>query len=88
VDEVSTGVEQAALAEAIVRLGQTLHLQTVAEGIETEHQAQALVELGCHYGQGYLFARPMPAEDIRALLAASVSPANQGRRLRAGVGLS
>jgi diguanylate cyclase (GGDEF)-like protein len=71
VDEVEAGAEQAALAEAIVRLGQTLHLQTVAEGIESEHQARALRELGCHYGQGYLFARPVTAGEIGEMLAGS-----------------
>jgi diguanylate cyclase (GGDEF)-like protein/PAS domain S-box-containing protein len=56
--------ENATLAEAVVQLGQALQLQTVAEGIETDEQWSTLRELGCDFGQGYLFARPMAAGDI------------------------
>jgi EAL domain-containing protein (putative c-di-GMP-specific phosphodiesterase class I) len=41
----------------------------IAEGIESEHQAASLVELGCDLGQGFLLARPMPVENLRTLLA-------------------
>jgi EAL domain-containing protein (putative c-di-GMP-specific phosphodiesterase class I) len=54
---------------AIVQLGHTLRLKTVAEGIEHEAQRDALYTMGCDYGQGYLFARPMPAEALGALRA-------------------
>jgi diguanylate cyclase (GGDEF)-like protein len=47
-----------AFARAIIALGQTLDLRVVAEGIETDAQLRALRELGCEFGQGYLFARP------------------------------
>ncbi len=53
-----------ALAEAVARLSETLRLVTVAEGIETEDQRQLLAYLGYARGQGYLFARPMPAGEI------------------------
>jgi diguanylate cyclase (GGDEF)-like protein/PAS domain S-box-containing protein len=56
--------ENATLAEAVVQLGQALQLQTVAEGIETDEQWTTLKELGCDFGQGYLFAKPMSAVDI------------------------
>jgi diguanylate cyclase (GGDEF)-like protein/PAS domain S-box-containing protein len=46
------------LARAVITLGETLGLDTVAEGIEQEVQAEALLNLGCVAGQGYLFARP------------------------------
>jgi sensor c-di-GMP phosphodiesterase-like protein len=40
----------------------------VAEGVEVEEEADVLLELGCHYGQGYLWARPMPADEfVKAL---------------------
>ncbi len=45
----------------IVRLGESLRLDTVAEGIETAAQCDALTAMGCIFGQGYLFARPLPA---------------------------
>jgi diguanylate cyclase (GGDEF)-like protein/PAS domain S-box-containing protein len=67
-DIVSTGTEGAALVRAIVELAQTLHLDIVAEGIEQTEQVPALRSAGCHVGQGFLFARPMPVEAMRALL--------------------
>jgi EAL domain-containing protein (putative c-di-GMP-specific phosphodiesterase class I) len=50
-----------AVIGAILALGHALGIEIVAEGIETECQYEALVALGCAYGQGYLFARPHPA---------------------------
>ncbi|HEX6921769.1 MAG TPA: EAL domain-containing protein [Actinomycetes bacterium] len=61
--------EQGELAGTIVRLGESLRLETVAEGIETEHQREILARMGCTFGQGYLFARPMPADELDAVLA-------------------
>jgi len=54
------------LAETIVTIGQLMDLNTVAEGVETEAQRQALIEYGCPYFQGYLFARPLPEAEFRA----------------------
>ncbi|MEY2454374.1 MAG: hypothetical protein QOD92_3948 [Acidimicrobiaceae bacterium] len=62
--------EQSALARAIVRLAQTLQLQAVAEGVETESQLERLRELGCRYAQGFYLAMPQDAESIGALLKA------------------
>ena len=56
-----------AFVRAIVQLGRTLRLKTVAEGIENEQQREALSRIGCDFGQGYLFARPMPPEGVQAL---------------------
>lgn len=44
-------------------------MKTTAEGIETPELAQTLAALGCEYGQGYLFARPLPADEAFQLLA-------------------
>jgi diguanylate cyclase (GGDEF)-like protein/PAS domain S-box-containing protein len=57
-----------ALVRSILNLSSTLRLDTVAEGIETSVQREALQGLGAHRGQGYLFARPMGPDDLRALL--------------------
>jgi EAL domain-containing protein (putative c-di-GMP-specific phosphodiesterase class I) len=57
------------LATAVVGLGATLGLEVVAEGIEMPEQWDALHDLGCGLGQGYLFARPMDAEASLAFLA-------------------
>jgi diguanylate cyclase (GGDEF)-like protein/PAS domain S-box-containing protein len=53
--------ESRAIVEGVVMLAHRLGLQIVAEGIEGEEQAAYLAEIGCEFGQGYLFARPMPA---------------------------
>lgn len=57
-----------ALCEAIIRMGHTLGLTVIAEGIETDVQRSSLTEQGCDFGQGYLLARPGSLEDLEALL--------------------
>jgi len=52
--------------EAVVRLGQSLGLDVVAEGIESPLQLSQLRELGCDRGQGYLFGRPRPASLVES----------------------
>ncbi len=59
--------EDAAIARAVVSLGQSLGLRVLAEGIETEEQANYLQQIGCGYGQGYWFGRPQPAEQLRVV---------------------
>lgn len=56
----------AALAEAIVAVGSTLHVATVAERIESEEHATRMRDLGCTYGQGYFFAPPLSVAEIDA----------------------
>jgi diguanylate cyclase (GGDEF)-like protein len=67
VDGVAGGPEESAVARAIIALATTLHLDTVAEGVEQPEQATALAELGCHLAQGYHFSRPVPAADMARL---------------------
>lgn len=62
----------AAVVGAILALGHGLGMQVLAEGIETEDQAQRLIGLGCELGQGWHLGRPMPAEQASALVAAEV----------------
>jgi diguanylate cyclase (GGDEF)-like protein len=57
-----------AFVDAILRLGDSLGLAAVAEGIEHLAQAERLRQLGCRFGQGYLFGRPAPAEEVERLL--------------------
>ncbi|GJG86338.1 hypothetical protein tb265_15190 [Gemmatimonadetes bacterium T265] len=78
VDGVASGGEDAALARTIVALGQTLGLRTVAEGVETAEQRDALAGFGCLLGQGYLFARPLPADEAGRLLARPAGVARGG----------
>ena len=60
-----TDSKTAALAGAIVAMGRSLDIETVAEGIETAEQAARMRDLGCSYGQGYFFAKPVAAERRR-----------------------
>ena len=62
--------EARGLASAVVGLGATLALEVVAEGIEMAEQWDALRDLGCDLGQGFLFARPMAAEASIAFMSA------------------
>lgn len=54
-----------AIVRAIIGLGRGMRKSVIAEGIETAAQRQRLIELGCTLGQGYLFARPGPLDDLR-----------------------
>ncbi len=56
----------AAIVRTILALAQALEIDVVAEGIETEEQRYQLRLLGCLHGQGFLFARPAPADHWRA----------------------
>jgi diguanylate cyclase (GGDEF)-like protein/PAS domain S-box-containing protein len=67
-DDQQVQCREYALVNAILSLGKALGLEVVAEGVETEMQREALQQLGCHYMQGYLFARPVPAAEIPKLL--------------------
>ncbi|MEX1170435.1 MAG: EAL domain-containing protein [Chloroflexota bacterium] len=73
--------ERPAIARAIVELGRTLDLRVVAEGIEEPDQAAWLISLGCIYGQGYLYSRPLGADAFEAFLAGDAS---RQARLRSG----
>ncbi len=61
--------EEAAIVRAIVMMAQSLNIAVVAEGIETPDQLSVLRALGCDFGQGYLFAPPLPASEAHASLA-------------------
>ncbi|MDP8969355.1 MAG: EAL domain-containing protein [Actinomycetota bacterium] len=78
VEAVAHGPDDVAFAHAIVSLCEILGMQTVAEGIEHPLQADRLRELGCELGQGYLFGRPLGAQDAERVLreefAATRSP--------------
>ena len=64
-----------AVIGAILALARSLGLEVVAEGIETEQQLRILRDMGCVYGQGYLFGRPKPADHWMALRTAAVAEA-------------
>jgi EAL domain-containing protein (putative c-di-GMP-specific phosphodiesterase class I) len=60
--------EDRAIIHTILTLGQQLGMEVVAEGVETETQVVMLRQQGCDYGQGYFFAKPLPAAEALALL--------------------
>jgi diguanylate cyclase (GGDEF)-like protein len=66
-----------AIASAIVALAQALKLHLIAEGIETEAQADVLRDLGCHELQGFLYSRAVPADDLVALINSRQTPPAQ-----------
>jgi len=73
VTHVAQNGGDSALASTIVGLATTLKLHTVAEGVEDVQQRAHLLELGCDYGQGYLFAKPVDADAVSALLRSTGS---------------
>jgi diguanylate cyclase (GGDEF)-like protein/PAS domain S-box-containing protein len=66
---VTYGVEQSAVAQAVVKLARTFNLKTVAEGIEQPEQAAQLLAIGADMGQGYWYSRPLRAPLMEAFLA-------------------
>ena len=67
----------AALAGAIVAMGRSLEIRTVAEGIETAEQAERMRALGCAFGQGYHFAQPIPGSEVAAGAFAALSGSHE-----------
>jgi diguanylate cyclase (GGDEF)-like protein/PAS domain S-box-containing protein len=70
VQSVDTGPERRAFVRAIVDLADALNLIVVAEGIENPTQVAELLRLGCRYGQGFYFARPLDPRELEALVSA------------------
>ena len=64
VRDIASDPNDAAIATSVIALAHTMDLEVVGEGIETEEQLRFLRERGCDMGQGYLFSRPLPAEEI------------------------
>jgi len=63
--------EGASIVRAIIDLGRSLSLHTLAEGVERQEQAQILMAAGCRFAQGYLFSWPLPAHEFKAFLDSS-----------------
>jgi diguanylate cyclase (GGDEF)-like protein len=62
------GSTDLALCKAIIVMAHALGMQVIAEGVETEQQRDLLKEAGCDFGQGYLFARPISAQELETLV--------------------
>jgi EAL domain-containing protein (putative c-di-GMP-specific phosphodiesterase class I) len=68
VQNISTDPDSAAISTAIVQMAHCLKLKVIAEGVETVDQLEFLRSLKCDEIQGFLFSRPLPAEQIASLL--------------------
>jgi EAL domain-containing protein (putative c-di-GMP-specific phosphodiesterase class I) len=75
VRDLEHDASDATIVSTVIGMAENLHLNVIAEGVETENQLAFLRLRGCSEYQGYLFARPVPPEEFAALLRAA-SPAN------------
>jgi len=86
VDGLGRESEDTAIVRTVIGLANALHLQVVAEGVETQDQAARLSALGCKLAQGFLFSKPLPSEGVDALLADIVRVGVEGGRRSAMIG--
>src|SRR5271167_453901 len=77
VRDLVTDSSDLAIVSAIIAIARHLRIQVIAEGIEGYQQAEILRKLGCTIGQGFLFSRPMPAEQCVELLRGNAEPAKK-----------
>lgn len=68
VSAMDEGTENGEIVKTILSLAKTLRMNVIAEGVETIHQLHQLRILGCEFGQGYLFSRPVPVNEVERLL--------------------
>ena len=77
VRDLVTDSSDLAIVSAIIAIARHLHIEVIAEGIEAYQQVEILRRLGCSVGQGFLFARPMPADEMLQLLRSDAEPAKE-----------
>lgn len=68
VSTMEDGSENSEIVRTIISLAKSLNLNVIAEGIESIHQLHQLRVLGCEYGQGYLFSRPVPESEVEKIM--------------------
>ncbi|MFB1014661.1 MAG: EAL domain-containing protein, partial [Alteromonadaceae bacterium] len=68
VSGIGINQDDEAIVETTLTLAKRLNLQSVAEGVETKEQRDYLIHNNCHYIQGYLYSRPLPANEIMTIL--------------------
>ena len=79
ISTMSEGSENHAIVRAAIQMADALGIDTIAEGVETEEQAQLLRDAGCKIAQGYLFARPLTTVDVTDLLDSERTPTKYER---------
>lgn len=70
-----------AIIATIIDLAKRLHMTTLAEGVETQEQAHYLTTMGCEYMQGYLFAKPMPFEQVTEFIQSRIGDISKGHHI-------
>lgn len=68
IQDICTSVQDASIVRAIIAMAKSMDMAVIAEGIETKEQYAILRDMGCDIGQGYLFSRPVPGSDFKALI--------------------
>jgi EAL domain-containing protein (putative c-di-GMP-specific phosphodiesterase class I) len=81
VTDLATNPQNESIVRAVAAMGRSLHMRVVAEGVETDREADILKGLDCDEIQGYLIARPMPAHDVVTFLMGHVEAEAGGRRV-------
>jgi EAL domain-containing protein (putative c-di-GMP-specific phosphodiesterase class I) len=69
VEDITSNSSDQAIVRTIISMAESLGLEVIAEGVETEEQRLGLKEKGCTHYQGYLFSKPLPIDEFEALLA-------------------
>lgn len=77
VKDILVDTNDAAIAKMIIALAESMGLEVIAEGVESEEQRRFLAEIGCYAYQGYLYGKPMPVEQLEASLALQSANASQ-----------
>ena len=87
INRMQAGNNAQKIVQVIIELARVLNMEVIAEGIETMEQYKLLARLGCRYGQGFLLARPMPADEVTRLLQlpGKILPESSFVRLKDGL---